>query len=160
MAGLLAALAAVKERRTTFRETRHFAALDNALESTGHLVFRPGYLEKSTDWPQPERLQVEAGRVVITAGNEAPRVVDLGFAPELGVLIDAIRGPLAGDAGALERAFRPTVSGTMAGWVLELVPLKPGLLGSVRLSGVGGAVEEIRMVQANGDWSVMRMAGV
>ena len=154
----MAAMAAVRERRATFRETRRFAALEGTLESTGHLVYRPGYLEKVTDWPQPERLQLEGDRVVVTAGNEAPRVVDLGVAPGLRVLLEGIRGPLSGDLAALRRAFRVMLSGEMAGWVLELAPLQGGTpLRMVRLEGRGDEVVRIALTQTNGDEQVMVM---
>ncbi len=155
---LMQALAAVPERRATFRETRRFAALEGALESTGHLAYGPGRLEKVTDWPQAERLVVTGDRVVLTAGNEPPRVIDLGMVPDLRVLIDAIRGPLTGDAAALRRAFTPLVSGGMDGWTLDLTPLpsgKPGLLRSVQMEGRGDAVGRITLTQTNGDTQVM-----
>lgn len=154
----MARMAAVAERRATFREERRFAALEGVLQSTGRLHYRPGYLEKVTDWPQPERLLVEGDRVVLTAGSEAPRVIDLGMVPELRVLIDAIRGPLAGDAAALRRVFEVEVAGTMEGWTLTLAPRDPAagkLLRSVRLDGGGDQVRRIALTQANGDEQVM-----
>lgn len=156
----MATMATVPERRATFRETRRFAALEGTLESSGHLVYRRGYLEKVTDWPQPERLQLEGDRVVLTAGSEAPRVIELGMAPGLRVLLDGIRGPLMGDVAALRRAFRAAVSGEMAGWTLELTPLQAGTpLRSVRLEGQGSEVRRITLTQANGDEQVMVMTG-
>ena len=152
---LMAALASVPERRAAFQETRRFAALDQPLLSTGHLLYRrPGYLAKTTDWPQPETLVVDDARLVLTAGNEAPRVLDLGAMPELRTLVDAIRGPLAGDLPALRQAFAVTAAGNMAGWTLGLVPLDPRaarLLRLAEVSGRGVDVLAVRLVQANGD---------
>ena len=152
---LMAGLAAVPERRATFQETRRFAALDQPLFSTGRLLYRrPGYFSKTTDWPQPETLVVDGGRLVLTAGNEAPRVLDLGAIPELRTLVDAIRGPLAGDLAALRRAFSVTASGVADGWTLGLVPLDPRaarLLRQAEVSGRGAEVLAVRLVQANGD---------
>ena len=80
----MARLAAVPECRATFQETRRFAALDQPLISTGHLLYRrPGYLAKTTDWPQPENLVVDGRRLVLTEGNEPPQVLDLGGMPAL-----------------------------------------------------------------------------
>lgn len=158
LAALLAALAAGGERRATFREVRRFAALEGDLVSTGHLVVRPGYLEKATDWPERERLQVEGDRVVLTTGNEVPRVIELGRVPELRVLIDAIRGPLTGDAAAVGRAFTATVTGDMGGWTLELLPREGAkLLRSVRLEGRGGVATRLALVQGNGDSETMEI---
>ena len=151
----MAGLAAVPERRAAFQETRRFAALDQPLLSTGHLLYRrPGFLSKTTDWPQPESLVVDGGRLVLTAANEAPRVLDLGAVPELRTLVDAIRGPLAGDLAALRRAFGVTVAGAADGWTLGLVPLDPHaarLLRQAEVSGRGTEVLAVRLVQANGD---------
>lgn len=151
----MAGLAAVPERRATFDETRRFAALDQPLTSTGRLLYRrPAYLEKVTDWPQPERLVVDGERIVLTEGNGAPRVVDLGQAPELRTLIEAIRGPLSGDLPALRRAFAIVASGTPAAWTLVLTPVDPRaarLLRQAEVSGRGDEVGSVRLVQANGD---------
>ena len=144
------------ERRASFIEERRFRALDQALESRGTLSLRRGRLEKVTDWPQPERLEVEGDRVVMTLGNEPPRVIELGMAPELRVLIDAIRGPLLGDAAALRRAFDARVSGTEAGWTLTLVPREASasrLMRDAVLSGHGDQVDRLVVTQANGGFA-------
>ncbi len=155
LAALMAGLAAVPERRATFQETRRFAALEQPLLSTGHLLYRrPGYLEKTTDWPQPESLVVDGARLVLTLGNEPPRVLDLDGQPELRTLVDAIRGPLAGDLAALRRAFAVTASGAASAWTLELVPLEPRaarLLRRAQVSGRAAEVGAVLLVQANGD---------
>ncbi len=157
----MAGLAAVPERRATFEETRRFAALDQPLISTGHLLYRrPGYLAKTTDWPQTESLVVDGGRLVMTAGNEPPRVLDLGGLPELRTLVDAIRGPLAGDLAALRRAFTVTATGTADSWTLNLVPLDARathLLHQAQVSGQASEVAMVRLVQANGDEQQMKI---
>ncbi len=167
---LMARLAAMPERRATFREVRRFAALSTPLESTGRLLYRrprrleggrleSGRLEKLTDWPERESLVVEGDRLVLM-GADAPRVVDLAGQPELRSLVDAIRGPLAGDLVALRRAFAVTAAGTAAAWSLALVPRDPRaarLLRSVQVDGAGDEVTAIRLVQANGDEQTMRI---
>ncbi len=158
----MAGLAAVPERRATFQETRRFAALDQPLISTGHLLYRrPGYLAKTTDWPQPESLVVDGGRLVLTEGNEPPRVLDLGGIPELRTLVDAVRAPLAGDLAALRRAFAVTAEGGAAGaWILDLVPLDARaarLLQRAQVSGHETEIATVRLVQANGDEQQMKI---
>lgn len=158
---LLALLATGGERRTGFTESRRFAALSQPLESRGHLVFRPGHLEKVTDWPEPERLEVDDDRLVLTQGNDPPRVVDLARVPELRVLIDAIRGPLSGDAAALARAFVATTAGTLDAWTLTLVPRDPAaarLLRDVQMAGRRGTVDRLTLAQANGDTQTMALS--
>lgn len=157
----MARMAAVPERRAAFREERRFAALDGPLLSTGVLTYRRGWLEKRTDWPQPERLEVDGDRLVLVQGNDAPRVIDMERAPELRVLVDAIRGPLLGDAAALRRAFVPALSGTLAGWTLDLVPREAAaarLLRGVRLQGRDDQIDRITLTQANGDEQAMAIA--
>jgi len=155
LAALMAGLAAVPERRATFQETRRFAALDQPLTSTGRLLYRrPSYLEKTTDWPQPESLVVDGRRLVLTTANEPPRVLDLGSQPELRTLVDAIRGPLAGDLAALRRAFTVTASGGANAWTLDLVPLEPRaarLLRRAQITGRASDIGTVLLVQANGD---------
>lgn len=152
---LMARLAARPERRADFIETRHFAALETPLESRGTLLYRHGYVEKVTTWPILERLEMDGDRLIITAGNDPPRVISAGMAPEIATLIDAVRGPLVGDAAALRRAFTPTVSGIMAHWTLDLVPHDPKLLRDVRLTGHEDQVDRLSITQANGDDQVM-----
>lgn len=154
----MARLAAVPERRATFTETRRFAALDAPLDSNGRLLWRRGYLEKRTDWPQPERLEVDGDRVIVTPANGAPQVIDMGRAAELRVLIDAIRGPLQGDAAALRRAFIATATGAMDAWTLDLVPRDAAaarVLRAVRMTGRQDQIDRLAITQANGDEQVM-----
>ena len=96
--------------------------------------------------------------MIVTAGNEAPRVIELGYAPELRTLIDAIRGPLSGDAAAIHRAFDASATGTLAGWTLDLVPREAAarrMLRTVRLQGHGATVDRLAVTQANGDEQAM-----
>ncbi|MGI4951650.1 MAG: LolA-related protein [Janthinobacterium lividum] len=154
----MAGLAAAPERRAVFRETKRLGALSTELQSSGHLRVRRGYLEKATDWPTPERLEMDGDRLIITAGNEPPRVVDVSMAPELRTLIDAVRGPLVGDTAALRRGFTATTAGTLASWTLHLVPRDPAgarLLRSVTMQGQADQVAQLTIIQANGDEDVM-----
>jgi hypothetical protein len=156
----MALMAAAPERHAAFREQRRFAALEGVLESRGRLLYRRGYLEKITDWPQPERLEVDGERIVVTQGNDVPRVIEMQRAPELRILIDGIRGPLMGDAAALNRAFATTVSGRIEDWALLLVPRDAAarrVLREIRLSGRTDAIDAIIVVQGNGDEQAMTM---
>jgi hypothetical protein len=157
----MARLAAVPERRATFRETRRFAALSEPLVSQGHLLYRrPDYMEKVTDWPQPERLVIDGDRLIITAGNEPPHVVPLGAQPEMRTLVEGMRGPLAGDLPALQRNFEVAAAGDLTSWTLTLTPRDPRatrLVRSIVVSGVADAIRAIRLTQANGDEQVMQI---
>ena len=72
--------------------------------------------------------------------------------------MEAIRGTLTGNREALERHFKPSVSGTAQAWVLDLVPRDWRLreqVASVRVTGRGAVVREMTVVMADGDRSVM-----
>lgn len=157
----MARLAAIPERRAAFREQRRFAALTSTLESRGRLLYRrPDYLEKITDWPTPERMVIDGARLVITAGNDPPQVVDLASQPELRTLTDAMRAPLAGDLAALRRTFTLAPAGTVADWTLALTPRDPSaakLLRTIHLAGHDADITDITLVQANGDEQWMRI---
>jgi hypothetical protein len=152
---LMARLAAVPERRATFREEKRIAALTDPLLSTGTLLYqRPGRLEKLTTWPEQESLVVDGDRVVLTAGNDPPRVLPLGADPGLRALVDAFRAPLAGDLAALTRSFRVQGGGSPAAWQLDLTPINPAVarfLRGVRVAGAGAELRAIAVTQANGD---------
>lgn len=153
--GLMAAMAAVPERRASFREEKRLAALTVPLVSTGRLIYRkPGHLEKLTDAPLAESLVVDGSRLALDLPNAIPQVIDLGSVPELRVLVDAMRGPLAGDLAALQRAFTAQVQGTASAWRLDLTPVDPRaarLLRAVRISGAGADMREVLLLQTNGD---------
>lgn len=152
---LMARLAAVPERRATFREEKRIAALTDPLLSTGTLLYRrPGRLEKLTTWPDQESLVVDGDQVVLTEGNDPPRAVPLSADAGLRALVDAFRAPLAGDLAALTRSFRVQGDGSAAAWQLDLTPVNPAVarfLRGVRVVGSGAELRSIAVVQANGD---------
>lgn len=158
---VMARLAAVPARRTAFTEEKTLAQIDGALRSQGELIYRrPDYLEKNTTWPQPERLVIDADRLIITAGNDAPRVVDLRGQPALRALVEAMRAPLSGDLATLRRDYAVQATGTPDRWRIVLTPAAQAaaqpagqapLLRRVTLTGTGGDVAAIELVQSNGD---------
>lgn len=155
LADLMAMMAAVPERRAVFHEAKRFAALAVPLESSGHLLYRrPGHLEKITDAPQAERLIVDGNQVSLTEADGQTHVIDLAAQPELRTLVDAMRGPLAGDGAALERGFKVSVTGTRAAWRLDLVPIDPRaarFVAAVHITGSGSEMRDVLLVQASGD---------
>lgn len=152
---LMARLAAVPERRARFREEKRIAALTMPLISTGTLYYRrPSRLEKVTTYPERETLVLDGNQIVLTLGDEPPRVIPPGAAPGLGAMIDAFRAPLAGDLPALQRAFQVAGVGTAAAWQLDLTPTDPAVARLLRHVTVAGAEDQLRQItvtQANGD---------
>ena len=150
----MAHLAQAPERRASFVEEKTFAALTTPLRSEGRLLFRrPDHLEMTTTTPQPESFVVEGERVVVNAGTDPPRVLEIGGQPALRALVDTIRGTLSGNTALLRQSFTVTGTGTPADWHILLQPRDPALarmLREVRLSG-GGDLRVIETVAPNGD---------
>lgn len=153
------ALAQAPERRATFRETKRLAALSEPLHSNGTLTYRrPAYLEKSTLFPHRERLVIDGDRLVITRGDEPPRVVDLGGQPALRTLIDAVRAPMAGDLATLQRAFEVATTAAPRGWRLDLTPRDPAAARLVRQVSIvveGADITSVEVQEAGGDAQLM-----
>lgn len=152
----MARLAAVAERRASFREERWFAALNTPLRSAGRLAFRsPARLEMLTDWPEAQSLIVDGDRLIVSRGLGPARTLDLAAQPaELRILIEALRAPLAGDLATLRRAFTLAVDGTHAAWTLRLAPRDPALaalLEGVRIAGRGAEPRELETRLHGGD---------
>ena len=152
---LMARLASAGERRGTFREEKLLGALAEPLVSWGRLSYRrPAYLAKTTTGPAPEQLVVDGDRLVLTLGQDPPRVVDLDSAPELRALVDSVRGTLAGDLPALRRSFSVAVSGQPAAWRMVLTPADPRVgkvVSKVVVEGAGPDPLRIATTQPNGD---------
>ena len=151
-------LAAVPQSRARFTEEKTLAALRMPLQSSGRLAYRrPDRLEKITEWPQTEVLVVRGGKLFLTE-NGATRTVVLAAEPAIGALVEAILGTLAGDLPGLRRWYHVAATGTQAAWRLTLRPRTTALAKFIReavIDGVGARLTRLRMVEANGDTSVM-----
>jgi hypothetical protein len=159
---VMTGLAAIPERHATFHEEKRIAALDTPLVSKGWLIYRrPAHLEKITTTPEPESLVVDGDTLTLAANREAPQSVRLGRRPEVGALVDAVRGAMAGDLRVLESHYRITAEGRLAAWHLVLQPTDPGVQRLVRTIAIDGAGADIRSfstVQVNGDEDSLTIA--
>ena len=101
-AQIMAGLAAVRQRRSTFTEDKAIPELDLPLPSEGTLSWiAPDRLEKHTTWPIEERISVAGGRLTYERPDRGiRRDFPLEEQPEMGALVEAIRGTLAGDIAA------------------------------------------------------------
>ena len=151
----MAGLAAAPDRRASFREEKTLAALSEPLVSFGRLAYRrPAHLEKLTTSPAPESLVVDGARLVLTPGQDAPRVVDLDGQPEIRALVDTVRGALSGDLGLLRRTYDVRASGTPTAWRITLLPRDERVRKLVRLVEIEGeAADPLRITttEPNGD---------
>ena len=150
----MANLAQIPERRASFVEDKTFSALNTPLHGEGRLVFRrPDHLEMVTTAPQPESFVVDGDQIVVNAGNDPPRVLEIGNQPGLRALVDTIRGALSGNLALLRQSFDVSGTGTLADWRITLLPRGPGLaklVKEVRLSG-GSDLRTIETVSSGGD---------
>ena len=155
---LMQLLATVRSGEATFIEKREVTVLDRTVVTSGRLSFEaPDTFVRETLKPQRDRMAVTGNTLTLSRGDRT-RTMQLDAAPEAAVIVEAIRGTLTGNGGALERAFATTVSGSAERWSLDLVPRDARLRGqvvSVRVSGEQAVVREVVVLLADGDRSVM-----
>lgn len=156
---LMRRLAAVPENRASFVEEKTIAALNEPVRSQGRLIYRrPAHLEKTTTAPVPESLVVDGDQLLVTADGQQPRLIALDSEPALRALVDAVRGTLSGDLATLRRSYDVTMQGRPAAWRLILTPKGAPLtqfLRQISVDGSGTELRAVRIVQANGDQSLM-----
>jgi len=155
---LMGLLAQQKSGEARFTEQRFVRGLEGPLDASGVLSFTaPDRLTRRTLSPRPETMSVEGNTLTLSRGGRT-RTLALDSMPELLGMVEAMRGTLSGNGQSLQRYFRSTLSGSAAGWTLDLQPIDPRLAAQVRamrLSGRGGEVLGIDMEFIGGDRSVM-----
>lgn len=158
---LMGLLQARNPGRATFHETKFIAVLDHPVETTGELLFTPpDHLEKRSHGLNAETLIADRDSVVIERGGRR-QALALAQYPEIGVFVDSIRGTLAGDRAALEKAYELSLGGDAQRWTLTLVPREAALQRIVKridIEGQQGQVRRIEIEQADGDRSIMTIA--
>jgi Outer membrane lipoprotein carrier protein LolA-like len=161
VAQLFESLSKQKVTRATFKERKFLALLDKPVESSGELVFTPpDRLEKRTLKPNPESMVVDRDTVTLERGGKRHSLA-LRDNPAIAVLIESIRGTLAGDLVLLTRTYSAGLDGNAARWKLILRPLDPSLAVLVERIEIGGAQAQVRTVeifQADGDRSLMTLS--
>lgn len=160
---LMQSLARVASGRATFVETKYMAMLEGPLESSGELVYRaPDHLEKRTLKPRPETMVIDGDTLAIERGRQK-LTVQLQEYPELAGFLDSIRGTLAGDRQALERAFKLKLEGSAERWQLSLWPRDAKMATTIHLIRIAGSRDNLRsveIIQTDGDRSMMAVTRV
>jgi hypothetical protein len=161
VSSLFESLAKNQPGRATFTEKKFLSLLDAPVQSSGELVFTPpDRMEKRTLRPKPESVVVQGGDVTLERAGKR-HTLRLRENPAIAVLVESIRSTLAGDLGALTRAYSVALDGTPAGWKLTLRPLDAAAAQLVERIEIGGAearVATVEIFQADGDRSVMAIA--
>ena len=160
VAVLFEALAQQRPERAAFTERKFLSFLDRPVESSGELAFTPpDRLEKTTMLPKPERVVVDRESVTLERAGKR-HTLRLRENPAVAVLVESMRGTLAGDLAALTRTYSVALDGSRARWRLVLRPLDPALGTFVERVEIGGAqarVVTVEIFQADGDRSVMTL---
>jgi outer membrane lipoprotein-sorting protein len=155
---LMHELAQTRSGRASFVEKKSIALLDKPVESSGELLYSaPDHLEKRTLKPKPEAMVLDHDTLTLERGRQK-HSLQLQDYPEMAAFIDSIRGTLAGDRQALERAYRLSLDGTRQNWTLQLTPLAEkmqAVVKRIRIAGSQDTVSRIEITQADGDSSLM-----
>jgi hypothetical protein len=138
MPQLMAMLGGVDESRAAFTETRYLKALATPIVRRGTLYYvRPDRLEMQIVAPFPETTRIVGMRVIVESAD-ARREWNLASQPVALAWIEAVRASLAGDAGALARLFRTSVSGNAEQWALRLQPVDARVARSLKQIDIHG----------------------
>lgn len=157
---LMGLLAAQGERHARFTEKKYLAVLDQPVESSGTLAFAPpDRLERRTLQPRAETLQVAGDELRLERDGRSTSL-RLSSMPEVMVLVDSLRDTLAGNRRGLEQDYALHLSGSHRQWSLALLPSDPKvaqLVLRVTISGRADKVDQVEILQGDGDRSVMRI---
>ena len=158
---LFDSLAKERPARAAFHERKFLAPLDKPLDSSGELVFTPpDRLEKRPLLPKPERVVVD--RELVTLERAGKRhSLSLRDNPAIAVLVEGLRGTLAGDLSALTRTFSVALDGGPARWRIILRPLDPAsatLVDRIEIAGGEAQVRSVEIFQSDGDRSLMTLS--
>jgi outer membrane lipoprotein-sorting protein len=157
---LMSGLAQIKTAKAKFTEIKYISALDSPIESSGELLYTaPNKLEKRTLKPRPELMQIDGDMLLLERGKKK-FTIQMQEMPELAALVESIRGTLAGDRKALEKNFVIGLKGTREKWTLSMKPNNARALQVIKVIEVSGSkteIQEIEVMQADGDRSVMAM---
>lgn len=159
---LVRRFAAMPGLSARFEEEKRLSLLRAPLKSEGTLYYAPpDRIAHRVEQPAPSTWVLRGDQIFI-GGPEVVRSVDLTTQPALRPLIDALRLLLTGDLLALRDHFEVDFSAITAPpgtWRLRLVP-RPGplreLVTAIEVTGVGGILSTLRVLEVGGDETVNR----
>lgn len=161
LAALSQLLAQRKSAEAHFTEERVVSGFDSPLRASGTLSFTaPDRFARYTVEPRAESMVVEGNTLVLKRGGRT-RTMAVDAVPELGALIEAVRGTFGGNAATLQKHFETRVEGSAAQWTLTLKPRDSRLAAQVRelqIVGQGSDPRSVELWLAGGDRSLMSIA--
>jgi len=153
-------LAQRKTAEARFTEERFVSGIEGPLRASGVLSFSaPARFERRTLEPTQESMAVDGNTITLKRGGRS-RQMAMDAVPEVGALLEAVRGTLTGNAVTLDKHFTTRVEGNAARWLLTLVPRDARLASQVREMQIAGLQSDVRSVAlwlAGGDRSVMNI---
>lgn len=157
-------LGGVKQSQARFVETKTMALLERPLRLQGTLYFRaPDYVRKEVTAPDYEDYEIDGDQVRVQQADGRSRTIRLDAHPALRAFAEAFRDTLRGDFDALQRYYDLQLSGTRDDWQLTMVPRDESVAAQVRrieVHGNGPDLFSVRIVERDGDESLMRMRTV
>ncbi len=161
LAGLGALLQNTPRREVRFTETRESQWLQAPLRSSGTMRSSATMLEKRIESPRRETWRILDDRLqLIDPVSGAAKDLLLADAPAVVALAHALRRAMAGDLASLQHDFQLALSGDERQWRLQLTPRKASVarhLKQIELQGMRGRIDEIAIVESQGDRSVTRL---
>lgn len=160
---LMQRMAQRKAGEARFTEERIVSGIDSPLTASGTLSFSaPDRFARHTLHPLKESMEVQGRTLVLRRGGRT-RQLEMDTVPEIGALLEALRGTLTGDAALLRKHFRTELTGSDAQWVLLLEPLDERLARQVMQIEVVGQATDVRSIAlqlTGGDRSLMLLEPV
>ena len=157
-------LRAVTAASGQFVERKQVKLLTRPLQSSGVLHYAaPDRLEKITEKPARETMLLRGGILSGTRSNGDRYHLSLDDHPDVAALVEGIRSTLAGDLPTLRRYYDIAFTESGAGWELHLSPKSDAVRSKVveiRIDGVGAALSQVDVIEADGDHSEMTITPV
>lgn len=149
--------------RAKFREEKSLALLEAPLVSEGTLYFiPPSRMARITSHPGRSALVIDGGKMSYTDEAGAGDV-DLAGNRIAKAVVENFVVLFAGDLAALRERYRVEFGAKGLRWRMQLLPKQAPLsqfIASVELRGVGSALEEMVILEADGDRSTTRFRSV
>lgn len=158
---LMQGLAAGDRPPQRYTEIRESAFLQIPIVSHGTLRILPdGSLVKEKHAPGFERITIGRDRIDLENADGGKRSFSLNELPGLTGFTTGLTALFADDPESLRSNFSTELRGGPNNWWLRLVPVGERSAATVRhiqLKGGGGTVREIRIVEGNGDSTLLEL---
>jgi Outer membrane lipoprotein carrier protein LolA-like len=159
---VLATRAKVQEGSATFTQERRIHYVRDPLSSAGRLRFvAPDHLEMIVEKPQPESFIYDDGVLSFdTADGKPAGQVSVDSDLLLSAMFSGLVGTLSGNEDELRHAFFIEFVAEACNWRMSLTPKSKRVSEKVQkidLKGRDQHLDEVEILQANGDRSLLRI---